>query len=151
MASEQLSEEAAQRIARFHDAALSRAQIVHDFYEFCELHHESFRCHHDVLDEEDDGCHLWCCQEGFGASCCYPDSRRRRCNFVDASLKSERSFIGALRPDVLRSTNSFCIWSTRRTTCDKCEIFLCILVHLDAYFFSSISSDLRVTKCWIFL
>ena len=31
------------------------------------------------------------------------------------------------------------------------EIFLRHLVHLDAYFFSSINSELRVTKCWIFL
>ena len=43
-----------------------------------------------------------------------------RCNFVNASLKSDRSFIGAFRPDVLRerSTNSFCISCTHRTTCD---------------------------------
>ena len=29
-----------------------------DFYDFNELHQESFHCHHDVLDEEDDGCHF---------------------------------------------------------------------------------------------
>ena len=31
------------------------------------------------------------------------------------------------------------------------EIFLRVLVHLDAYFFSSINAELRVTKCWIVL
>ena len=29
---------------------------------FHELHQESFHCHQDVLDEEDDGCHFWYCQ-----------------------------------------------------------------------------------------
>ena len=57
--SEQLSEEAAQRVAPFYDAALSRAQMCLTFLEeFYELHQESFHCHHDVLDEEDDGCHF---------------------------------------------------------------------------------------------
>ena len=28
---------------------------VLDFDKFYELHQESFHCHHDVLDEEDDG------------------------------------------------------------------------------------------------
>ena len=54
----QLSEEAAQRVAPFYDAALSRAQRCLTFDEFYELHQESFHCHQDVLNEEDDGCHF---------------------------------------------------------------------------------------------
>ena len=69
---------------------------VLDFFEFCELLH----CHQDVLDEADDGCHFWYCQEGIGASRSSPDSRWRRCNFVNASLKFERSFIGAFLRDL---------------------------------------------------
>ena len=97
---------------------------LHELSCYChELHQESFHCHQDVLDEEDEGCHCWYCQEGIGESRSSPDSRCRRCNFVNASLKSERSFIGSLRPNVLG------------------EIFLRVLVHLDAYFFSSINAE----------
>ena len=39
------------------------------------------------LDDEDDECHLWYSQRGIG------DSRWRRCIFVSASWKSDRSFI----------------------------------------------------------
>ena len=63
-------EEAAQRVILC--AALSRTQMCLTFYE---LHQESFHCHQDVLDEEDDGCHFWYCQEGIGASRSSPDSR----------------------------------------------------------------------------
>ena len=42
---------------------------------FYGVHQESFLCHQDVLDEEDDGCHLWYCQEGIGASRSSTDSR----------------------------------------------------------------------------
>ena len=77
---------------------------------FYELHQESHHCHHDVLDEEDDGCHFWYCKERIGASRSSPDSRWRRCNFVNASLNSERSFIGWLRPDVLREIHPFFLY-----------------------------------------
>ena len=99
--SEQLCEETAQRVSPFYMLLFHelRGAWLNEFYE---LHQESFHCHHDVLDEEDDGCHFRYCQEGIGAGRSSPDSRWRRCNFVNASLKSDRSFIGAFRPDVLR-------------------------------------------------
>ena len=91
-----------------------------DLNEFNELRQESFHCHHDVLDEENDR------------------------NFVNASLKSERSFISAFRPDVLRETHQFLFVSHilvgRRAIG---EIFL-RLVRI----FSSINSELRVTKSY---
>ena len=77
---------------------------------FHELHQESFHCHQDVLDEEDDRCHFWYCQKGFGASRSSPNSLWRRWNFVNASLKSERSFIGSFRPDVLREIHQFFLY-----------------------------------------
>ena len=77
---------------------------------FHELHQESFHCHQDVLDEEDDGRHFWYCQERIGASRSSPDSQWRRCNFVKASLKSERSFIGLFLPDVLREIRQFFLY-----------------------------------------
>ena len=84
---------------------------------FHELHQESSHCHQDVLDEEDDGCHFWYYQEGIGASRSSPDSRRRRCNFVKASLKSERSFIGLFLPDVLREIHQFFLY-LKYSSCD---------------------------------
>ena len=84
---------------------------VADFTVNChELHQESFHCHQDVLDEEDDGCHCWYCQKGIGASCSFPHSWWRRCNLVNASLKSERSFIGPIFPDILRETHHFFLY-----------------------------------------
>ena len=49
-----------------------------------------------------------------------------------------------------RSTNSFLakVLVFRHTIG---EIFLRVLVHLDAYFFSTINAELRFTKCWIVL
>ena len=61
--SEQLSEEAALRVALFCDAAHATSSEVLDFDEFYELHQESFHFHHDVLDEEDDECHFQYCQK----------------------------------------------------------------------------------------
>ena len=81
-------------------AALSRAHMCLTLDDSTERHQESFHCHQDALDEKDDGCHFWFCQKKIGASLFSPDSRWRRCNFVNASLKSERSFIGSLRPGV---------------------------------------------------
>ena len=136
--SEQLCEETAQRVFPSYHAALYMSFLVNCH----ELHQESFHCHQDVLDEEDEGCHCWYCQEGIGASRSSPDSRCRRCNYVNASLKSERSFIGSLRPDVLREIHQFFkvskVLVLRRTIG---EIFLRVLVHLDAYFFSSINAE----------
>ena len=78
-----------------------------DFDEFYELHQESLHCHHDVLDEENDGCHFWYCQKGIGASRSSQDSRWRRCNFVTASLKSDRdSSVHRVLMCWERSTNS---------------------------------------------
>ena len=104
--SERLGEEASWRVAPFYDAAHFTSSEVPDFDEFYELHQESFHCHHDVLEEEDDGCHFWYCQKGIGASRSSPDSRWRRCNFVNASLMSDRSFIG----DVLREIHQFLLY-----------------------------------------
>ena len=56
--SEQLSEEAALRVALFCDAAHATSSEVLDFDEFYELHQESFHFHHDVLDEDNDECHF---------------------------------------------------------------------------------------------
>ena len=43
-------------------AALYMSSVA-DFLVNChELDQESFHCHQDVLDEEDDGCHFWYCQ-----------------------------------------------------------------------------------------
>ena len=117
-----------------------------DFDEFYELHQESFHCHHDVLDEEDDGCHFWYCQKGIGVSPSSPDSRWRRCIFVNASLKSDRSFTGAFRPDVLRESTGLFVSQKLFGRHAIGEIFLRHLVHVDAYFFSSINSELRCTK-----
>ena len=100
--SEQLSEKAASTSrpvlwsCSFHELRGNRHWWIY------ELHQESFHCHQDVLDEEDDLCHFWYCQKGIGASRSSPDSRWRRCIFVNASLKSDRSFIGAFLPDVFR-------------------------------------------------
>ena len=132
-------------------AALSRAHMCLTFDDFSELHQESFHCHQDVLDEEDDGCHFWCCQEGIGASRSSPDSRWRRCNFVNASLKSERSFIGSLRPGVERDPPIFFESKVLVLRHSIGEIFLRVLVHLGTDFFSSINFELRFTKCWIVL
>ena len=52
--SEQLSEETGSKGRPFFDAANFTSSEVLDF-EIHELHQESFHCHHDVLDEEDDG------------------------------------------------------------------------------------------------
>ena len=54
------------------------------FYEF---HQESFHCHQDVLDEEDDGCHFWNCQEGIRASRSSPDARRRTMQFCSCFVE----------------------------------------------------------------
>ena len=47
-----------QQVALFCDAAHVTSSEVLDFDEFYELHQWSFHCHHDVLDEEDDECHV---------------------------------------------------------------------------------------------
>ena len=57
------------------------------------LHQCSFHCHQDVLDEEDDECHVWHWSKWLGSGRSSPDSRWRRCIFVSASRKSDRSFI----------------------------------------------------------
>ena len=46
-----------QQFALFCDAAHVTSSEELDFDEFYELHQESFHCHHDVLDEEDE-CHF---------------------------------------------------------------------------------------------
>ena len=49
-----------------------------------------------------------------------PDSPRRRRNFVEASLKSERFLTGPIVPDLLREIhNSFCIESTLLASFDR--------------------------------
>ena len=102
-----LCQETAQRVSPFYYAALHMGSVA-DFLVNChELHHESCHCHQDVLDEEDDGCHCWYIQKGIGLSCSSPDSWWRRCNLVNASLKSERSLIGPIFPDLLREIHQF--------------------------------------------
>ena len=100
--SEQLSEEAS-----FTSRPVLWCRSLHELrgnwlWWIYELHQWSLHCHHDVLDEEDDGCHFWYWQKRIGASRSSPDSWWRRCIFVNASLKSDRSFIGACLPDVFR-------------------------------------------------
>ena len=46
-----------------------------DVLDFCEFDELQFHCHQDVLDEEDEGCHFWYCQEGIGVNRSSPDSR----------------------------------------------------------------------------
>ena len=104
-----------------------------------------------MLDEEDDGCHCWYCQKGIGASCSSPDSWCRRCNLVNASLKSEQLFIGPIFPDLLRDPPILFVSKVLIYRHSFGEIFLRLLVHLDADFFSSINADLRFTKYGIFL
>ena len=139
-----------QQIVLFCDAAHVTSSEVLDFDEFYELHEWSFHCHHDVLDEEDDECHFWYCQKGINKSRSSPDSWRRRCIFVNASLKSDRSFIVVFRPDVLREIGQVFLYLNFGRHAIS-ENFMRPLVHLDAYFFSSINSELRVTKFQIFL
>ena len=96
-----------QRVSPFFHVALHVSSVV-DFLVNChELLQESFHRHHDVLDEEDDGCHCWYCQKGIGANCRSPDSWCRRFSVVNASLKSERSLIGPIVPDLLREIHQF--------------------------------------------
>ena len=91
-------------------AALYMSSVA-DFFVNChELHQESFHCHQDVLDEEDDGCHFWYCQEGISADCSSPDTWWRRCNLVNASLKSKRSLIGPIFPNLLREIHQFFLY-----------------------------------------
>ena len=115
--SEQLCEETAQRVSPFYMVLFHELRCAWLFMNFYELHQESFHCHQDVLDEEDDGCHFWYCQEGIGASRSSPDSWWRRCNFVNASLKLERSFIGPIFPDVLREIHQFFLY-LKYSSCD---------------------------------
>ena len=101
---EQLNEEAARRVTQFFLPLFHKLRGAW-LFEINELHQESFHCHQDVLDE-DDGCHSWNCQNRIRASRSSPDSWWRRCNFVNASL----SFIGLLRPDVLREIHQFFLY-----------------------------------------
>ena len=68
--------------------------------------------------------------------------------FCSCFTESDRSFIGAFRPDVVREIHQFFLYLSKALVGRHatCEIFLRILVHQDAYFFSSINSELRVTK-----
>ena len=72
-----------------------------------ELHQCSSHWHHEVLDEEDDECHLLYWWKRIGSGRSSPDSRWRRCIFVSASRKSDRSFIGAFLPDLFMVKNQF--------------------------------------------
>ena len=66
------------------------------------LYQWSFHWNHDVLDDEHDVCHFWYRWKGIDANRFSQDSRWRRGIFVAASLKSHRSFMGALLSRVLR-------------------------------------------------
>ena len=115
-----LCEETAQRVSPFCHAALYMSSVADFLVNYHELHQESFHCHQDVLDEEDDGCHCWYCQKGIGASCSSPDSWWRRCSLVNAALKSERSLIVRFFHIYWeRSTNSFCVESTHLPSFDR--------------------------------
>ena len=105
-----LCEETAQRVSPFSHAALYMSPVADFLFNCHELHQKSFHCHQDVLDEEDDGCHRWYCQKGIGASCSSPDSWWRRCNSVNASLKSERFLIGPIFPNLLREIHQFFLY-----------------------------------------
>ena len=72
-----------------------------------ELHQCSSHWHHEVLDEEDDECHLLYWWKRIGSGRSSPDSRWRRCIFVSASRKCDRSFIGAFLPDLFMVKNQF--------------------------------------------
>ena len=128
-------------------AALSRAQMCLTFVNFYELHQESFHSHQDVLDEEDDGLP--------GGNRCKSLFSRLTVKTVQfcscfAEVWTEFHWFIASRcverdPPILFVSKVL----VRRHAIG--EIFLRILVHLDAYCSNSINSELRVTKCWIFL
>ena len=84
-------------------AAPSRAQRCFNLMNFYELHQESFHRHHDMLDEENDGSERNRCKSLFSRLTV------KTVHFINASLKSDRSFISELRPDVLREIHQFII------------------------------------------
>ena len=73
--------------------------------------------------------------------------------WINASLKSERSLVGPIFSRLIdeRSTNSFCASEVLIFRHSIGEIFLRVLVHLDADFFSSINAELRFAKYGIVL
>ena len=99
-----------------------------------ELHQFSFHCHHEVLEEEEDECHLWYWWKGIGKGLPSPESRWRRFISVTAFRKSDRSFIGAFLPDLFSEVYQFFLislvllrgWATGM-------VFLRQFVHLDDF------------------
>ena len=65
---------------------------------FYELHQESFHCHQGILSEEGDDAISDIAREESVRVALLQTHGGKRCNFVNASLKSEWSFIGSLRP-----------------------------------------------------
>ena len=59
---------------------------------------------------------------------------------------SERSLIGPIFPDLLRDPPILFVSKVLIFRHSVGEIFLRVLVHVDADFFSSINADLRFTK-----
>ena len=76
---------------------------------YYELNLESLHCH-QLEEELDDWCQYWYFQNGTGLSRSSPHSRWRRCNLVNASLKSERSFNGPDLPELLREIHQFFLY-----------------------------------------
>ena len=74
-----------------------------------EDHQDPLHCH-QLEEELDDGCRSWYFQKGIGLSGRSPDSWCKRFNVDNASLKSERSLIGPVFPDLLREIQKFCLY-----------------------------------------
>ena len=107
--SEVLSKDGKQRVSPFHHVALHVSSFV-DFHLNChELHQESLHFH-QLEEELDDWCQHWYFQNGAGLSCRSPDSWCRKCNVVNASLKSERSLNGPAFPELLREIHQFFLY-----------------------------------------
>ena len=95
----QLCEETAQRVPPSYDAALSRAQRCLTLMN--SMSSTSNRSTATMM------CWMKKTTNAVSANRSSPDSRWRRCNFVNPSPKSDRSFIGALCPHVLREIHQF--------------------------------------------
>ena len=81
------------------------------FMNFYELHQESFHCHQDVLMKKTTDAISGIARKESVRVALLQTHGEDGAILLKASLKSERSFIGSLRPDVLREIHqfSFCI------------------------------------------
>ena len=128
-----------------------------------ELHQRSFHRHHEVLDDEDEECHLWYWWKGHRFKSLFTHSRWRRCIFVSASRKFWSELHRSISCRCWERDHVFyfflicSVWKTNFPIscelfrqCTTRVIFLCLFVHPNARHFQSRHFELRITTYWVF-